>query len=146
MDQERIDEFVNYLRHARVGGTGVSGSALIVRRKDSSTTSEDVLSRLTANHPVVPLKYDNATDEPSLLNSLRAGLAEGEWMFLQVNKDLSAEMIQMLNKVKSSHSLDNQCGQLPRETRLIVFSDQSFVEEELTYRNFYKLFGPVLGV
>jgi hypothetical protein len=146
MDQERIDEFVNFLRHARVGRTGVPGSALIVRRKDSTTSSDDVLSSLQASHSVLPLKYDQATDERSLLDSLRAGLAEGEWVFLQLNRDLSAEMVQMLNKLKSSHSLDTQCGQLPEETRLIVFSDQNFVEEKLTYRNFYKLFGPVLGV
>ena len=151
MDKSLFNDFVSFLRDAHSGVGGLSGLGLVVREDLSETSAEEVFCAMGDKVPVEKLVYDADTDDQAVIARINAVVKQGKWLFLIMKRDLSKEMIGFLdelmrNRVAKFIDLNTPLDQAVEKSRIVAFADRSLVEHGISYRYFYRLFGPVMAV
>ena len=79
---------------------------------------------------------------------------KSKWVFLEIEKNISSPLLNQLKHLANHNVLqlldykgkDLFEMKMPKDSRLIVFSERDFIENKITYPHFYRLFGPTLSL
>jgi hypothetical protein len=151
---DKLNKFIRLLKEVKRQPGGIFDSGLIVLEPGSPTKEDEVLAGIKKTVAITEVKYDQSTTDEEVVEAMVEIFKNGEWLFLQIEKDIGSIMLNQLKHLANANSLqmlDFQ-GQevftmnLPSASRVIVCAGREFIERKISYPHFYTLFGPVLSL
>lgn len=155
-NKEKLDEKINqFIEIAKKStpGNGLLDNGLIViedLQDDNDISGINILEAV--NKDVV--SHDNPSNYVAFLNKLVEANNAGQTLLINLEKDPDSNTISILkqlsqkNRVSIPNFNDQELFQieLKPETRVVVCAKRSFIENDLSYKFFYNLFGPILTI
>lgn len=154
MDKEKLERFIRLLQKVCKQPSQTFDLGLIVKEPKSKVDSKDIFEEIKNKVDSERIIYDKlATDEDTIEKII--GLFEKDkWIFLEIRKDISSPLLNQLKHLANYNALqlldyqgkDLSEIKMPKSSRVIIFAERDFIENNITYPHFYQLFGPTLSL
>lgn len=156
MDKERLNTFIRLLKivHTAPPLTGKSDLGLVVKEVKSKISSNEFLKAIKEITNIEKITYDKSISDEDVIEKIIELFERGKWVLLEIKKDIGSPLLNQLKHLANHNVLqliDYQGKDLvevkmPETSRIIVFAERNFIEDEITYPHFYRLFGPTLSL
>lgn len=154
MDTNKIDEFITVLRNVKRKPQNLYDSGLVVGEKDQMMSGQDLLTEMQKHTKISHIVYDNETSDEETVSALASAFRKGQWILLEIQKNPGSLLLNQLQHISNSNNLQlMNIGEedfieesMSEQSRLVAFAKRDFIENNITYPNFYHLFGPVLSL
>ncbi len=149
-----LDLFMRLLKKTFTNKNAAFDIGLIVKEPQSVIDSNMVLEEIKKEVNIEKLIYDEHISDEDAINKMVEIFTKGHWLLLEIRKDISSPLLNQLKNLANHNLLQllNYKGQdvceikMPVASRLVVFAERTFIETNISYPHFYKLFGPVLSL
>ncbi len=153
MDTEKLDTFIRLLQRIQKQPNKTFDLGLIVREPKSQINSEEIFNEVNKLVPIEKIIYNNSIFDEDVVEAIINIFEKEKWIFLEIKKDIGSLLFNQLKYLANFNSLQliDYKGQdifkmkMPKESRIIIFIERDFIENKISYPNFYTLFGPVLS-
>lgn len=154
MDQEKLNTFIRLLQKVQKQPSRTFDLGLIVKEPKSKISPAKILEAIKKRQTFEKITYDKASVDEDVIENLVNIFEKGKWVFLEIKKDIGSALLNQLKHLSNYNSfqLIDYKGQdvfemkIPKNCRLIIFSERDFIENKISYPHFYRLFGPTLSV
>lgn len=156
MDKENLNKFIRLLQKVHIFPplAGKSDLGLIVKEPKSKISSNKVLETIKKIINIEKITYDKSIFDEDVIEKIIEAFEKGKWIFLEIKKDIASPLLNQLKHLANHNILQllNYKGhdlaeiKMPENTRVIIFTERNFIEKEITYPHFYRLFGPTLSL
>lgn len=154
MEQEELNKFIRLLQKVHKQPNQTFDLGLIIRESKSKMSPVKILDAIKKTIDIEKIIYDKSSIDEDVIENLVNIFQKGKWVFLEIKKDITSPLLDQLRHLANYNSfqLIDYKGQdifemkIPETSRLIVFAERDFIENQITYPHFYRLFGPTLSI
>ena len=154
MNQEKLNIFIRLVQKTQKQPSQTFDLGLIVKEPESKISSAKILEVLKKTINIEEITYDKSSIDESVIEKIIDIFEKGRWIFLKIKKDIGSPLLNQLKHLANFNSLQlfDYKGKalveikMPKNCRIIVFSERDFIENKISYPHFYRLFGPTLNI
>ncbi len=152
----KLDHFIEVLANM-MSNTVANGKQPLIENglivlEDSECSFQDIVSTFASKQPEV-ITLSNPVDDHAFIQAVIQANENKQWLIVNLECDPHNSVITALKQLSEDNEFtitDNSnqliAVKLNPETRIVVCSKRSLIEEHITYPYFYNLFGPVLSI
>ncbi len=154
MDKEKLNTFIRLLQKVQKQPSRTFDLGLIVKEPKSKMSSVEILEVMKKIVNIEKITYDKSSVDEDVIKNLVNVFKIDKWIFLEIKKDIASPLLNQLKHLANFNSfqLIDYKGQdifemkMPKNSRLIAFAERDFIENQISYPHFYRLFGPTLSI
>ena len=154
MNQEKLKKFIRLLQKVQKQSNRTFDLGLIIKESKSKISSDKILEAIKKLTDIEKITYDKSIADEEVIEKIIDAFEKSKWVFLEIEKNISSPLLNQLKHLANHNILqlieykgkDLFEMKMPKDSRLIVFSERDFIENKITYPHFYRLFGPTLSL
>ena len=154
MDKEKLNTFIHLLQKVQKQPMRTFDLGLIIKEPESKVGAKEIFEEIKKIIPIERIIYDKNIIDEEVIDKIIDVFEKNKWIFLEIKKDIGSPLLNQLKHLANYNSfqiLDYKDKdvfemKIPKNSRVIIFTERDFIENKISYPHFYRLFGPTLNM